>query len=91
MTIVMNTNNTPIGIITDGDVRRAIQKYQDISNLTAYDFMTVGYKSITENERIDDALRIMETNKITTLAVVDATTPTIIGIIHIHDIFAYRK
>lgn len=31
--------------------------------------MTVGYKSITENERIDDALRIMETNKITTLAV----------------------
>ncbi len=92
MTIVTNAENAPIGIITDGDVRRAIQAHDDITKLTAFDFMTVGYKSITEDERIDDALRIMETNKITTLAVVEnRSSHSIIGIIHIHDIFDYRK
>ncbi len=92
MTIVVNDANAPVGIITDGDIRRALQKYDDISHLTAHDLMTVGYKLIAETQRIDDALRIMETNKITTLAVVSKPEePTIIGIIHIHDIFAYRK
>ena len=92
MTIVSDDNDTPIGIITDGDIRRALQKYDDITLLTAKDFMTIGYKSITEDKRIDDALRIMETNKITTLAVVNENQKQhIIGIIHIHDIFAYRK
>ncbi len=92
MTIVSNMEGKPVGIITDGDIRRAIQNFNEATHLKAKEFMTIGFKSVLESQRVEDALCLMENNKITTLAVMkDKNDTSIIGIIHIHDIFEYKK
>ena len=92
MTIVSNMEGKPVGIITDGDIRRAIQNFNEATHLKAKEFMTIGFKSVLESQRVEDALCLMENNKITTLDVMkDKNDTSIIGIIHIHDIFEYKK
>ncbi len=79
-----------LGIITDGDIRRAIQKYNDV-HITAADIMTPSYKHIAKEALLTDALAIMDTYNITTLAVTETTTSTdIIGIISIHHIIDFN-
>lgn len=79
-----------LGIITDGDIRRAIQKYNDV-HITAADIMTPAYKRIAKEALLTDALAIMDTYNITTLAVTETTTSTdIIGIISIHHIIDFN-
>ena len=79
-----------LGIITDGDIRRAIQKYNDV-HITAADIMTPSYKRIAKEALLTDALAIMDTYNITTLAVTETTTSTdIIGIISIHHIIDFN-
>lgn len=78
-----------IGIITDGDLRRAIQKYDDL-HITAQDIMTVGYKRIAKGALLSEALAIMDRYNITTLAVTESNaTDAIIGIISIHHIIDF--
>ena len=78
------------GIITDGDIRRAIQKYNDV-HITAADIMTPSYKHITKDALLTDALAIMDTYNITTLAVTEhEETAEIIGIISIHHIIDFK-
>ena len=92
MTIVSNMEGKPVGIITDGDIRRAIQNFNEATHLKAKEFMTIGFKSVLESQRVEDALCLMENNKITTLAVMkDKNDTSIIGIIHIHDMLEYKK
>lgn len=87
MTLVMNDENRFTGIITDGDIRRAIQKYDDILSRKASEFMTTGFKKISTEAIINDALLMMTNNKITSLAVFNPEDPNkIIGLITIHDI-----
>ena len=79
-----------VGIITDGDVRRAILKYNDV-HITAADIMTPSYKYITKDALLSDALAIMDKHNITTLAVTEtAETTDIIGIISIHHIIDFK-
>ena len=79
-----------VGIITDGDVRRAILKYNDVQ-ITATDIMTPSYKHITKDALLSDALAIMDKHNITTLAVTEtAETTDIIGIISIHHIIDFK-
>ena len=79
-----------VGIITDGDVRRAILKYNDV-HITAADIMTPSYKHITKDALLSDALAIMDKYNITTLAVTEsAETTDIIGIISIHHIIDFK-
>ena len=79
-----------VGIITDGDVRRAILKYNDV-HITAADIMTPSYKHITKDALLSDALAIMDKHNITTLAVTEtAETTDIIGIISIHHIIDFK-
>jgi arabinose-5-phosphate isomerase len=79
-----------LGIITDGDIRRAIQKYNDV-HITATDIMTPSYKHIAKNALLTDALAVMDTYNITTLAVTEtAETTDIIGIISIHHIIDFK-
>ena len=79
-----------VGIITDGDVRRAILKYNDVQ-ITAADIMTPSYKYITKDALLSDALAIMDKHNITTLAVTEtAETTDIIGIISIHHIIDFK-
>ena len=79
-----------IGIITDGDIRRAIQKYNDV-HITAAEIMTPSYKHIAKDALLTDALAVMDTYNITTLAVTATEKTTeIIGIISIHHIIDFK-
>jgi len=77
-------NNKVVGIITDGDIRRMLNKTETISGLTAKDIMTVHPKIITSNDMVVDALNSMEDFSITQLVVVDNGEYK--GVIHLHDI-----
>ena len=90
MTMVYN-QTTCVGIITDGDVRRAILKYNDVQ-ITASDIMTPSYKHIAKDALLSDALATMDKHNITTLAVTeDAESQDIIGIISIHHIIDFQS
>ena len=73
-----------IGIITDGDLRRMLQKEKKIDQLFAKDIMNTKPKSITISTLAIDALKMMETYNISQLIVLDKDDYA--GIIHIHDI-----
>lgn len=77
-------NNKLIGIITDGDIRRMLQKYDSFENLTAKDIMSVNPKTIDKDELAINAFNLMETNNITQLVV--AKGDKYFGIVHLHDI-----
>ena len=89
MTMVYD-EQTCIGIITDGDLRRAIQKYDDL-HITAKDIMTPSYKHIHKDALLTEALAIMDKYNITTLAVTDTPeSEEIIGILSIHHIIDFN-
>lgn len=77
-------NDKIIGIITDGDIRRMLNKTETITGLTAKDIMTKNAKSIKSTDLVSDALNILEDFSITQLAVIDNDEYK--GIIHLHDI-----
>lgn len=74
-----------LGIITDGDLRRMMEKYDDIDGLTAGDIMSRSPKTISEDELAYNAYRMMEKNSITQLVVIDRENHYK-GMVHIHDI-----
>jgi arabinose-5-phosphate isomerase len=77
-------NNKVIGIITDGDIRRMLNKTETITGLTAKDIMTVNPKRIKSTDLVSDALNILEDFSITQLVVIDKDEYK--GVIHLHDI-----
>ena len=74
-----------LGIITDGDLRRMMEKYEDVDGLTAEDIMSKSPKTISEEELAYNAYRMMEKNSITQLVVIDRENHYK-GMVHIHDI-----
>ncbi len=76
--------NKIIGIITDGDIRRMLQKYESFDKLTAKDIMSVNPKTVDKNELAINAFHLMENNNITQLFVVQKDK--YIGMVHLHDI-----
>ncbi len=75
-----------LGIITDGDVRRGIEKWgKDFFEMNVGEIMTRTPKTISEEELAVKALGLMEQNSITTLVVPDSNY-CVKGIIHLHDI-----
>lgn len=77
-------NNTVIGIITDGDIRRMLNDRDNIAGVVASDIMTHNPKTIKPSEMAVDALNTMENYSITQLVVVDEGEYK--GILHLHDI-----
>lgn len=77
--------NKLIGVITDGDLRRMMSKFDDINNIKANDIMNDAPKTIKEDVLVVNALETMRKNSITQLLVVDKEN-NYIGVIHIHDI-----
>jgi arabinose-5-phosphate isomerase len=72
------------GIITDGDLRRMLEKSTDVSNITAKDIMTRNPRTIQADSLVVEALAIMRNNNITQLPVLDKDK--YVGVIHLHDI-----
>ncbi|MDR2271498.1 MAG: KpsF/GutQ family sugar-phosphate isomerase [Sphingobacterium sp.] len=73
-----------LGIITDGDIRRMLEKHTDLSTISAADIMGKSPKLIDKNELAASALHIMRENNITQLLVSDRGAYD--GVIHIQDL-----
>ncbi len=87
VTGVCNAAHDLIGIVTDGDLRRTLEKGIDILQTTARDVMTPAPKTISQDALAAEALRCMELHSITSLFVSEATPPCRVdGIVHLHDI-----
>ena len=88
MTAVLNINNEMVGIITDGDIRRALEKKGNkIFDQTADNLMSKNPKWVTSETLAISALELMEKHSITSLFVF--SNPKLKkpdGVIHIHDI-----
>ena len=79
------SNKKIVGIITDGDLRRVLQKKIDIYTLKASDIMNSNPKIISINSQATSSLNIMKKNNISQLLVVD-DAKKYVGIIHFHNI-----
>ena len=85
MAMIVDANTELVGVLTDGDIRRTIIKYSDISSLSVRDVMTSNPKRITSDAYAASALNLMEKYSITALAVVDDNNIPV-GVIHVHDL-----
>jgi len=83
-TAVVDNNDVLLGIITDGDLRRMLEKNISLDGVTAADIMTVTPKSIGADELAIDALDLMRKRSITQLVVVE--NGRYLGFIHLHDL-----
>lgn len=77
-------NDTIIGIITDGDLRRMLSKVNDFSSLTANDIMGTNPKCINANAMAVDAKELMEIHGISHLLV--EQNGKYAGVVHLHDL-----
>jgi len=84
-TCVVDKNGKLTGIITDGDLRRLLEKTMDVKNLVATDIMSKKPKVTEKDYLASFALQIMESHKITSLVVTDRDKKPI-GIVHLHDL-----
>ena len=76
-----------VGVISDGDLRRLLEKRgKDVLDLTAGECMTTKPRTIGANEFAATALALMEEKKITSLVVI-ASDRTLLGIVHLHDLW----
>ncbi len=73
-----------VGVITDGDIRRMLEKHADWSSLTAGDIMGASPTSIEANELAAEAMRVMEEKNITQLIVMHEGQYK--GFVHVHDV-----
>lgn len=85
MTSVVNHNNELVGIYTDGDLRRTLNKNLNINETLIKEVMTGSCKTISPTLLAIEALHIMETHKITSLLVVKNSLE-LVGIAHLHDL-----
>jgi arabinose-5-phosphate isomerase len=84
-TTVVNDNSELVGIFTDGDLRRLVERTDEVFNLKAEEVMTRDPKTIEGEELAAKALNLMESHNITCLIITDGKKqPT--GIVHLHDL-----
>jgi arabinose-5-phosphate isomerase len=86
MTTVTDAGGKLAGVISDGDLRRLLQKNSDPLGMKAGECMTRAPKTVSAEQPATAALARMEEMKITSLVAVDAER-TILGVIHIHDLW----
>src|SRR5260221_2193145 len=87
MTCVVDSQGVLLGVITDGDLRRHIEKGVDVRGLTAADAMTRHPVSIARTTLAAEALNIMETRHITSLIVAEDASRRVAGVVHLHDLW----
>ncbi len=85
VTCVVDSKGVLSGIITDGDLRRLLEKEINIKDLTAAEVMTTKPKTITKDLLASYAIQVMEKYNITSLVVVD-NNKVPVGILHLHDL-----
>jgi arabinose-5-phosphate isomerase len=83
-TSVIDGNKILLGIITDGDLRRMLEKNPNLDSIKASDIMTRNPKNIEKDEFAVRALQLMQENNITQLVVTNGEK--VAGFIHLHDL-----
>ncbi len=89
MTCVTDKHGKPIGIFTDGDLRRLIQKEGDIRHYLIKDVMSAQPKSIASDALAVEAASVMETARVSHILVTDSNG-VLIGALHMHDLMAAK-
>ena len=84
LTAVLNEHNELTGVITDGDLRRMLEKGVDLEKTNAKDIMSPSPKTIAQDALAVHALDTMRKNNITQLLVADEKN--YVGVIHLHDL-----
>lgn len=84
VTVVVDAENKILGIITDGDLRRMLEKNIPLEHIKANDIMSISPKTIDSSELAVNALDLLRRNNITQLIV--TTNKEYSGIIHLHDL-----
>jgi arabinose-5-phosphate isomerase len=86
VTAVVDDGGRLRGIITDGDLRRLVERTDDrVFSLTAGDAMTHQPKTISGDALAAEALNVMEQHSITSLIITDGAKKPV-GIVHLHDL-----
>ena len=83
VTLIVNDNSKCVGILTDGDLRRILEKYDKVSEIKLERIYIKNPKKISPDSLAMEALKKMQNNKITSLIVVN-NDDNITGLIHIH-------
>ena len=85
MTAVVDADGRPLGVFTDGDLRRLIERVQDFSKVVIRDVMHANPRRVQPEQLAVDAVAIMEEFRINQMLVVDADGK-LVGALHIHDL-----
>ncbi len=86
MTAVVSADGALVGVITDGDLRRMLEKQDDFSHLTAADILSPNPKTIPPDAMAVQALDLMRRNSITQVLVAEPDTHRYLGVVHLHDL-----
>ena len=84
-TAVVTAEGKILGMITDGDLRRMLEKSDSLENISAADILTSNPKTIQPDELAVNALDMLRNNDISQLIVINKSE-TYLGILHIHDL-----
>lgn len=82
MTTVIDDSGALLGVFTDGDLRRALDAKTDLNSTAIAELMSTNVKTVTSDMLAAEALRIMEENKISSLAVVERDS-RLTGVVHL--------
>ncbi len=85
MTAVVDAAGRPLGVFTDGDLRRVIERMHDFSNVLIRDVMHANPRSVRPEQLAVDAVAVMEEFRINQMLVIDEAGQ-LVGALHIHDL-----
>lgn len=89
-TLVVGNDQRLEGIISDGDLRRALLKHKDLQSKRVEEIMSSSPKTVDENQNMAEALGLMELYAITHLVIVDGKI-RVTGIVHLHDLLGREE
>jgi arabinose-5-phosphate isomerase len=91
MTTVTTADGKLAGILTDGDLRRLMEKHGGAAlSMRAEECMVRSPQTISPELLASEALNLMEKRKITSVVVVDTTTQKVLGVVHLHDLWTLQ-
>ena len=85
MTAIVDADDHPVGVFTDGDLRRMFERVQDFTQVAIRDVMHAQPRSIAPDRLAVDAVAVMEQHRINQMLVVDLDGK-LVGALHIHDL-----
>ena len=88
--LVVDSSLVLLGIVTDGDIRRALLHWKDIMGLKVAKIMSKSPKMIDEEKKVSEAVTLMEHNAITVLPIVDKLK-RVKGVVHLHGLLGGRE